>query len=135
MCLNIGMSGVPFVGADIGGFHEACNGELLVRFAQLGALMPFCRNHNAIKNPDQEPWAFGEPYEGAYRQAVEIRYTLLPHLYTLFQQASIDGSPVMRPLFYHYPQDEQACDTQTAFLIGDSLLSVPISEPGATSQS
>ncbi len=135
MCLNIGMSGVPFVGVDIGGFHEACNGELLVRFAQLGALMPFCRNHNAIKNPDQEPWAFGEPYESAYRQAVEIRYTLLPHLYTLFQKASIDGSPVMRPLFYHYPQDEQACDTQTAFLIGDSLLSVPISEPGTTSQS
>ncbi len=135
MCLNIGMSGVPFVGVDIGGFYDACNGELLVRFAQMGALMPFCRNHNHFRSPDQEPWAFGEPYESAYRKAIEARYTLLPYLYTLFQQASLDGSPVIRPLFYHYPQDRQAYDTQTQFLIGDSLLSAPISEPRAISRS
>jgi len=135
MCLNIGMSGVAFVGADLGGFHNPCDGELLVRFTQLGALMPFCRNHNATGNPGQEPWAFGEPYESACRKAIETRYTLLPHIYTLFQQASSDGTPVMRPLFFHYPQDQQAYDIQTEFLIGDSLLSAPISEPGATSRS
>ena len=134
MCLNIGMSGVPFVGADIGGFHDACNGELLVRFSQLGALMPFSRNHNATGNPGQEPWAFDEPYESACRKAIETRYTLLPHLYTLFQQASVDGTPVMRPLFFHYPQDRRAYDIQTEFLIGDSLLSAPVSEPGSTYQ-
>jgi len=135
MCLNIGMSGVAFVGTDLGGFHDPCNGELLVRFTQLGALMPFCRNHNATDNPGQEPWAFGEPYESACRKAIETRYVLLPHLYTLFQQATIDGTPVMRPLFFHYPQDKQAYDIQTEFLIGASLLSAPVSEPGATSRS
>lgn len=135
MCLNLGMSGITFVGADIGGFHDACHGELLVRFTQLGALMPFCRNHNATGNPGQEPWAFGEPYESACRKAIEIRYTLLPHLYTLFQQASVDGTPVMRPLFFHYPQDKQVYNIETEFLIGDSLLCAPISEPGATSRS
>src|SRR5437016_1143981 len=83
MCLNVSMSGVPFVGVDIGGFWNASNGELLVRFAQLGALLPFCRNHNATDNPGQEPWAFGEPYESAYRNAIEQRYRLLPYLYTL----------------------------------------------------
>ena len=135
MCLNIGMSGVAFVGVDIGGFHEACHGELLVRFTQLGAFMPFCRNHNATGNPGQEPWAFGEPYESACRKAIEVRYTLLPYLYTLFQQASVDGIPIIRPLFFHYPQEKQAYDIETEFLIGDSLLSAPISEPGATSRS
>lgn len=134
MCLNIGMSGVPFVGVDIGGFWDPSNGELLVRFAQLAALMPFCRNHNAIKQPDQEPWAFGEPYESAYRVAIELRYYLMPYLYTLFHEASTSGAPIMRPLYYHYRNDEQASDTESAFLIGDSLLSAPIYEPGVTSR-
>ncbi len=135
MCLNIGMSGVPFVGADIGGFWDASNGELLVRFAQMGALMPLCRNHNAIHNPDQEPWAFGEPYESAFRNAIELRYRFMPHLYTLFHEASVSGAPIMRPLYYHYPQDEQACDEQTEFLVGETVLSAPVYEQGATNRS
>jgi alpha-glucosidase len=132
MCLNIGMSGIPFVGVDIGGFWEACHGELLVRFTQLGALMPFCRNHNSIGQPDQEPWAFGEPFESACRIAIEQRYRLLPYLYTLFREAATSGAPIMRPLYYHYPQDERACDTEYEFLLGDALLSAPIYEQGAT---
>jgi len=135
MCLNLGMSGVPFVGADIGGFWGASNGELLVRFAQLGAFLPFCRNHNAINNPDQTPWGFGELYENAYRKAIETRYQFLPYLYTLFEEASTTGAPIIRPLYYHYPQDEQACDTESAFLIGESLLSSPITQPGETTAS
>jgi alpha-glucosidase len=134
MCLNIGISGVPFVGIDIGGFWEASNGELLVRFAQLASLMPFCRNHNSIGQADQEPWAFGEPYESAYRTAIEQRYRLMPYLYTLFHEASTSGAPIMRPLYYHYPQDEQAYDAEDEFLLGDSILSAPIFEQGATSR-
>ncbi|GAC1355153.1 MAG: glycoside hydrolase family 31 protein [Ktedonobacteraceae bacterium] len=135
MCLNLGMSGVPFVGSDVGGFWDASDGELLVRFAQLGAFLPFCRNHNAVNNPDQEPWAFGERYENAYRKAIETRYQLLPYLYTLFQEASASGAPIMRPLYYHYPLDEQACDTETAFLVGDTLLSSPVAKAGETTRS
>ncbi|HZU68981.1 MAG TPA: TIM-barrel domain-containing protein [Ktedonobacteraceae bacterium] len=134
MCLNLSMSGVPFIGMDIGGFWNASNGELLVRFAQLGALLPFCRNHNATGNPDQEPWAFGEPYESAFRAAIEQRYRLLPYIYTLFHEATAQGTPIMRPLYYHYPNDELACDSQDEFLLGDSLLSAPIYEQGATSR-
>ncbi len=135
MCLNIGMSGVPFVGVDLGGFWNASNGELLTRFTQLGAFLPFCRNHNAIDNPDQEPWAFGEPYEDACRRAIEVRYRLMPYLYTLFHEAATTGAPIIRPLYYHYRQDEQAHDVESEFLVGDSLLSAPIYEQGATSRS
>src|SRR5205085_9434130 len=53
MCLNLSMSGEVFVGVDIGGFWGASDGELPVRFAKLGALMPFCRNHNVVGNPVQ----------------------------------------------------------------------------------
>lgn len=132
MCLNISMSGVPFVGVDIGGFWESSNGELLARFAQLGALLPFCRNHSAITTVRQEPWAFGEPYESVVRTAIETRYRLLPYLYTLFREASRSGAPIIRPLYYHYPEDEQACDIEDELLIGDTLLSAPIYEPDIT---
>ena len=135
MCLNVSMSGVPLVGIDIGGFWNSSNGELLVRFAQLGALLPFCRNHNATGNPDQEPWAFGEPYESSYRNAIEQRYRLLPYLYTLFHESSTSGAPIMRPLYYEYRQDEEASDVQNAFLVGASLLFAPIYEQGATGRS
>lgn len=135
MCLNISMSGVPFVGVDIGGFWNASNGELLARFTQLSALLPLCRNHNATGNPDQEPWAFGEPYESICRKAIELRYRLMPYLYTLFHEAATTGAPIIQPLYYHYPQDERACDTQSEFLLGDALLSAPIYEQGASSRS
>lgn len=134
MCLSLGLSGVPFTGANIGGFWEPCNGELLVRFAQLGALLPLCWNHNAVRDVPQEPWAFGEPYESAYRQAIDQRYRLLPYLYTLFREAALTGAPVIRPLFYHYPRDHAAYAVEDAFLVGDSLLSAPITISGATSR-
>jgi len=134
MCLNMGISGQPFMCANIGGFWENCTGELLVRFAQLGAFLPLCWNHNATSNVPQEPWAFGEPYESAYRKAIEQRYRLLPYLYNVFHESSTNGSPIIRPLFYHYWQDSGVYDVEDAFLVGESLLTAPISTEGATSR-
>lgn len=134
MCLNLSMSGVPFIGMDLGGFWNDSDGELLVRFAQLGALVPFCRNHNAKFTHAQEPWAFGEPFESAYRTAIELRYRWLPYLYTLFADSANSGSPLLRPLYYHYPQDERACQVEDELLLGETLLSAPITEQGATSR-
>ena len=132
MCLNLSMSGVPFIGMDIGGFWEDSNGQLLTRFAQLGAFMPFCRNHSSTFSLHQEPWAFGEPFESAYRMAIELRYRCLPYLYNLFSEAARTGAPIIRPLSYHYPQDEQACQSENQLLIGETLLSAPICEEDAT---
>ncbi|MHB8596345.1 MAG: glycoside hydrolase family 31 protein [Ktedonobacteraceae bacterium] len=134
MCLNLGISGLPFAGTDIGGFWEDCNGELLVRFAQMGAFLPFYWNHNATHEVPQEPWAFGEPYESAYRTTIEQRYRLLPYLYNLFHEASINGSPIIRPLYYHYPQDPLVYIVEDAYLIGETLLSAPIHIQGATNR-
>jgi alpha-glucosidase len=134
MCLNLNMSGVAFVGVDLGGFWGESSGELLVRFTQLGALLPFCRNHNAKGDHAQEPWAFGEPFESAHRQAIEQRYRLLPYLYTLFHEAATTGTPIIRPLYYHYGQDREAVAVEDAFLLGDALLSAPIYKPGASSR-
>src|SRR6266516_3327444 len=77
----------------------------------------------------------GIPFESACRIAIEQHNRLMPYLYTLFREAAPSGAPIMRPLYYHYPQDEHACDTESEFLVGDSLLSAPISDEGATSRS
>jgi alpha-glucosidase len=126
MCLGLGMSGVPFVGADVGGFRGDCTGELLVRFTQLGAVLPFFRNHNMRRTHPQEPWAFGQPYEAICRQAIELRYRLLPYLYTAFQQSARHGGPIARPLVYAFPDDAAAATLDDEFLLGHALLAAPM---------
>ncbi|HEX8997563.1 MAG TPA: TIM-barrel domain-containing protein, partial [Ktedonobacterales bacterium] len=101
MCLSLGMSGTPFVGFDTGGFWDAPTSEMLTRFTQLGSLFPFFRNHCAMSMPPQEPWAFGQPFEAFIRQAIELRYRLLPYFYTLADEASRTGAPITRPMLYH----------------------------------
>jgi alpha 1,3-glucosidase len=101
MLLSMGVSGMPFVGADVGGFFGNPDAELLVRWYQAGALQPFFRAHAHIDTKRREPWLFGEEVLGQLRGVVALRYSYLPYLYTLFEQASRSGLPVMRPLWAH----------------------------------
>ncbi len=130
-CLNIGLSGMAFVGVDVGGFWGDSNGELLARWSQLGALLPFCRNHSAAGTVHQEPWVFGEPVESIIRRYLELRYRLLPYLTTLFSEAAMTGAPIMRPLMWHYPDDLTAREVEDQFLLGRDLLVAPIYQPRA----
>ncbi len=128
----MGLSGMPVTGCDIGGFWEDTTPELLVRFTQLGALLPFCRNHSALGTVHQEPWSFGEPHTSLCRSAIGWRYRLLPYLISLAHAASTLGLPVMRPLCWLDPTDATlvACDHQ--FLLGDAVLVAPVLTEGAT---
>ncbi len=130
MLLNLGLSGVPFIGADVGGFHGNADGELLIRWTQLGAFYPLMRNHTIRGSRRQEPWAFGEETEVLIRSALEFRYALLPYLYTLMEEAAASGLPPMRPLFLHYPDDPEASQVSDQFLWGRDLLVAPVVRPG-----
>lgn len=132
MCLGMGMSGVPFVGTDIGGFQRDTNGELLARWMQMGAFMPFCRNHSALDTIDQEPWSFGPEVEAIARNFLRLRYRLLPFLYNEFYNSIQTGLPVMRPLVLEYPSDPNAFHLSDQFLLGADLLVCPVYQPGAT---
>ncbi|MGB9834891.1 MAG: TIM-barrel domain-containing protein, partial [bacterium] len=131
MCLNLALSGFSFVGVDVGGFARHATGELLVRWTQLGAFLPFFRNHCAKAMRRQEPWAFGQPYEDACRKAIELRYELLPYLYSAFFKCSQTGFPVIRPLIFDWPEIEEFQKEDREFLFGDSLLSAPVLEEKA----
>jgi alpha-glucosidase len=135
LLLNLSLSGVSFCGVDVGGFMGNASGELLARWTQIGALTPFFRNHSSEGTRSQEPWAFGKEIEAICRAAIQWRYQLLPYLYSLFEKATRDGSPVMRPLMWHYQNDPQSVATQDEFLLGEFLLVAPVIQPGARARS
>ncbi len=134
MCLNLGLSGIAFCGPDVGGFAGDCDGELLARWTQVGALTPFFRNHSALGTQQQEPWAFGEPCESICRRWIEFRYELLPYLYTAAWQAAQAGLPMMRPLALVFPEDLRTYHLDDQFLLGDALLAAPVSQPAQRSR-
>ncbi|HYF95895.1 MAG TPA: glycoside hydrolase family 31 protein [Symbiobacteriaceae bacterium] len=134
MCLGMGLSGVPFVGTDCGGFSGDATAELLVRWTQLGAFTPFFRNHSAAGTRSQEPWAFGPETEALVADAIRLRYRFLPYLYTLFAEARRTGLPVMRPLLLEYPDDERTHNLSDQFLLGEDLLVAPVYQPGAVTR-
>lgn len=132
MCLGMGMSGVPFVGTDIGGFQRDSNGELFARWIQMGALMPFSRNHSALDTIDQEPWSFGPEVEDIAREFLRLRYRMLPFLYNEFYNSTKTGLPIMRPLVLEYPTDSHTFNLGDQFLLGTDVLVCPVYQPGVT---
>ena len=130
MVLNLGLSGQPFCGPDIGGFGRNGTPELFARWMGVGAFYPFSRAHtakynNKVRTIDKEPWAQGKETEDTSRIALQRRYRLLPYLYTLFYESSKTGLPVMRPVFFADPADPKLRAEDDAFLLGDDLLVVP----------
>lgn len=125
MSLTLGLSGQPFNGPDIGGFCESANGELLAHWTAMGVFFPFVRNHSIKGSADQEPWAFGEQVLNSCRTSIERRYKLMPYIYTLFREASVDGMPVMRPVFMADAKDLSLRAEDKAFLLGGDLMIVP----------
>jgi alpha 1,3-glucosidase len=133
MLLSIGIAGIPFCGADVGGFFGNPSPELLTRWYQLGAYQPFYRAHAHIDSKRREPWLFGDPYTGAMRDAIRSRYRILPYLYTLNLEAHLSGWPVMRPMMYVFPGDEVVFGMDDQFMLGDGVLIKPVGDEGQES--
>lgn len=131
MLAGLGLSGVPFVGVDVGGFGGDVEPELFARWVQAAALTPLFRNHSAWNTRRQEPWCFGPEVEETARQAIGLRYRLLPYLYQAFAAAHRTGAPVLRPLLYAHPDDPDARAVEDQYLVGDDLLVAPVLQRGA----
>ena len=134
MTTGLGLSGQPFAGADVGGFHGHASAELFLRWMQYGALTPFCRNHSEIGNVDQYAWAFGPLIRDLVRDAIRLRYRLLPYLYAAFLTAAETGAPVQRPLVFGYQYDPVAAELDDQYLLGPDLLVAPVIAAGATAR-
>ncbi|GGD17596.1 glycoside hydrolase family 31 protein [Hyunsoonleella pacifica] len=126
---RMAMSGFSFVGSDIGGFAEQPNGELYARWIQLGIFHPFCRTHSSGDHGDQEPWAFGDTITNVVRKFIEIRYQLLPYLYTAFWRYAEEGIPILKSLVLYDQEDPQTHYRNDEFVFGEKILVCPVNGP------
>lgn len=130
-CQRLSISGCSFVGSDIGGFIEAPTGELYIRWLQLGIFHPFCRTHSSGDHGDQEPWSFGDDFTALAKKFIELRYQLLPYLYTTFWQYVKHGTPMLRPLVFLDQEDTETYLRMAEFGLGDNLLICPVTQAEA----
>ncbi len=128
---RMSLSGFSFAGSDIGGFVEQPTGELYTRWIQLGVFHPFCRTHSSGDHGDQEPWVFDDEVVGIVRKFIEIRYQLLPYLYTAFWRYIKEGIPILKSLVLFDQEDSQTHNRTDEFIFGEKILICPIIEPNA----
>ncbi|MDX1912277.1 MAG: glycoside hydrolase family 31 protein [Saprospiraceae bacterium] len=150
-CQRLAISGFSFCGTDIGGFTGCTDGELYVRWLQLGVFHPFMRTHSKGQHSggdflleeesdhshpgnepvgqlpvSQEPWSFGVKWEQLAKKAIELRYCLLPCLYSAMWLHTLDGTPVLRHLAFADSTDPKLLETERDFLFGEHILVSPI---------
>ncbi|GAY56620.1 hypothetical protein CUMW_173290 [Citrus unshiu] len=122
MVLQLGLSGQPLSGPDIGGFAGNATPRLFGRWMGIGAMFPFSRGHSETDTIDHEPWSFGEECEEVCRLALKRRYRFLPHIYTLFYMAHTTGTLVASPTFFADPEDLTLRKLENSFLLGPVLV-------------
>ena len=132
MLENLGLSGFAFAGADVGGYAGTPSPELLTKWLEVATFQPIDRDHSELGTGDQEPWVGGPLQEAIRRRFIEERYHLMPYLYTLAEEASRTGLPLVRPLFLEFPDaasDYHPIDvglpSSAEFLLGPNLLIAP----------
>ncbi len=129
---NLGLSGMPYVGTDIGGFGSDTTPELLTRWIQVGCFSPLFRNHAGMGARMQEPWQFGQEVIDIYRKYVKLHYQWIPYFYDLFFEEEKSGAPIMRPLVFHYEKDDAVKGCNDEFMFGDKILVAPVVFQGMT---
>ena len=130
MLTNLSVSGVPFVGCDVGGFNDRPSGELYARWLQAAVMTPFLRSHSVGWSGNKEPWEYGEEFTAINRKTTELRYKFLPYLYTLFREHERTGAPIMRPLWYEFPTDKKTYLISDQYMLGSDLIVAPVVKEG-----
>ncbi|XP_049848123.1 uncharacterized protein LOC126311211 [Schistocerca gregaria] len=131
--ITMGLFGIPLVGADICGFIGNTTSELCARWIQLGAFYTFSRNHNEKEAVSQEPYAFGPALSKTAKNTIKLKYSLLPYYYTLFYESHTLGDPVLRGLFYEFPDDANTLENDRQLMVGPYLMVVPVLQEKAVS--
>ncbi|MEN5232392.1 glycoside hydrolase family 31 protein [Sphingobacterium faecium] len=126
---RLSVSGLSFCGTDIGGFTGEPDGELFTRWMQFGVFSPFMRVHSAGDTRDREPWSFGPEWEAICKKFIEMRYKLLPYIYTVFWQQHRYGEPILRPISLVEQHIPKNLIREEEFCFGDKILVSPVLNP------
>ena len=133
-CQRLSASGISFCGSDVGGFIGSPSAELYVRWIQMAVFHPFFRTHSSGDHGDKEPWIFDEESTKIIRRFIELRYEILPYIYTTFWKYSYKAIPMIKSLNLIEPDNPEVLFREDEFLFGDHLLVVPVSEEKAESR-
>src|SRR5690606_16173488 len=123
--LSLGLCGFSFWSHDVGGFFPATPRDLYLRWLPFGAMLSHARCHGF---PPTEPWEFDDEFMDVFRRTVELRYRLLPYLWSQAHESAERGHPLIRPLFFEFPDDPGSWQAEDAYLLGDSVLVAPLFE-------
>jgi alpha-D-xyloside xylohydrolase len=123
--LSLGLCGFSFWSHFIGGFSQKSPENLYLRWLAFGVLSSHSRCHGT---PPTEPWEYGEEFTEAFRRIVELRYRLMPYIYAQAALASREGHPMVRALFFEYPEDPTSWLIEDQYLFGTDLLVAPLME-------
>lgn len=120
---------------DIGGHLDMGKGidpEMYTRWLQFGGFSPVMRTHSSKSGSlNKEPWVFDEEYSEVIRKTVRQRYEMVPYIYAMARKGYDEGLALCRPLYYDYPQCQEAYDFRSQYMFGDNMLIAPITKPGA----
>ncbi len=130
-CQRMSMSGISFVGSDIGGFTGNADGELFTRWIQLGVFSPLMRAHSSGDTREREPWSYGPEFEAIIKKYIELRYKLLPYIYSAFWENHKYGFPILRPVVMIEQEKQSNTWRQDEFTFGDKILVCPVLQQGA----
>ncbi len=125
--LSLGLSGFTFWSHDIGGFTKRTPEALYRRWLPFGMMSSHSRCHG---QPPKEPWDYGEDFQSYFRKVVELKYKLMPYVYSQSVLAAHQGLPMTRALFVEYPNDRGAWDIENEYLFGSDILVAPLFEEG-----
>ncbi len=129
LMLHMGLSGLPAIHSDAGGFAQgAMDNELYTRWLQMSCFSPILRPHGS--GIPSEPVYFNDTTKMIVRNFMKLRYQLMPYIYSLYAEASIHGYPIVRPLFFEFPDDPATYTIEFEYMFGDDILIVPIVEKG-----
>jgi len=134
LSLQMGLFGLAYTHSDLGGFAEGkqFDKEMYIRWLQYGVFQPVYRPHGQEHIPS-EPVFHDRETRRIIRDAIKLRYRLLPYIYTLAYENSVTGMPLMRPMFFEDEADEDLIDEKDAYLWGDAFLVAPVTDPGVES--
>jgi len=123
--LSFGLSGFTFWSHDIGGFVNAPDAELYRRWTAFGVLTSHTRCHGMYP---REPWVFGKAFQDDFRRTVEMKYRLMPYVLAQAADSAKKGFPMLRTLFFEYPNDPTSWLIEDEYLFGTDLLVAPLFE-------
>lgn len=151
--LNMGLAGIPWWTTDIGGFFgghidDPDFHEVLIRWFEYGTFCPVMRLHGyrwpfkpqygttggaeCVSGADNEVWSYGDKVYEICKKYLKIREAMMPYITTLMEEAHKKGTPVMRPMFYDFPEDKLCWENESQYMFGPNILVAPIMEKGQT---